>query len=515
MNIAEFLENSARKFPKRKVLIFNTRSFRYTEFNLRVNQYANLFKTCGIGKGAHVGILLNNCPEYIMSVFALFKIGAVVIPINRFLTTREISYIISDCGITCLISSVDFNEHFDQLLATCSSLKKVFLQNLTQESSIASGNQCVCLHDKVDTCSSEFTMEKTADTDVAVIIYTSGTTGYPKGAMLSHKNLCSNVLTCTGEISVVPSDNLLLILPMFHSFTFTVCILMPVASGACIIGLSSVKPFSRVLKAILFRRVTICIFIPKIYDMLSEKKIPFFIRPFLKIRLCISGSAPLSVTTLTNFKNNVRLPLLEGYGLSEASPVVSLNPPGNERAGSIGLPISGVSVKIVDDEMRELPCGEVGEIAVKGDNVMLGYYKKPEETAETIRNGWLRTGDLGKMDSEGFIYVVDRKKNMILVQGMNVYPREIEEVLLSHPAVDETAVIGIEDKKHGEIPIAFVVLKPFKIVSQKDLNTFCRDRLAAYKCPRKIIFLEKLPRSPVGKILKTELIGALYTGRES
>ena len=348
---------------------------------------------------------------------------------------------------------------------------------------------------------------KINDSDTAVIVYTSGTTGYPKGAMLSHNNLIANVKSCSSFIKVVKKDKFLLALPMFHSFTFTACILMPLANGASIIALFSIQPFKEVLKNILLHGVTVFIGIPKLYDILSEKKVPWFIKIFLRIRTCISGSAPLSGQTLENFKKNIKLTLLEGYGLSEAAPVVAVNPLfGVQKAGSVGIPVPGVKVKIVDKDMNELPVGQPGEILVKGKNVMLGYYNKPEETKEIIIDGWLRTGDIGKLDKEGYIYIVDREKNMILSQGMNIYPREIEETILMHNAVEETAVIGIQDDKLNEIPIAFIVIKPNQSLGRKEILDFCKERLARYKCPRKFIFLEKLPRSGVGKILKNELL---------
>jgi len=503
MIIPHLIENSARIFPKRKALIFEDTPFRYKNLNETINRHARyLIKEYNIKKDDTVGILLNNSPEYIVYAFAVIKTGAILVPINNFLTVREIGYIIDDCRISYLVSSSEFESHFEKLLTKCGKLKKILSVNNTPP------------HAQIDhpniskeNFSGENINANIDKNDAAVIIYTSGTTGYPKGAMLSHKNLVNNCTTCVEEINVSKKDRILLFLPMFHSFTFTVCMLLPLSRGACIVALPSVKPFSKVLKKILLNRVSIFIGIPKIYDILSTKKIPFWLKPLINLRLCISGSAPLSIDTIEQFKKNIGLILIEGYGLSEASPVVSLNPLyGVQKAGSVGLPIANVKVRIVDENMHDLPQGEVGELAVQGDNVMLGYYNKPVDTKETIKDNWLLTGDLGKIDEDGYLYIVDRKKNMILVQGMNVYPREIEEIIMSHPAVEETAVIGIDDKKHGEIPIAFIVIKPGYDVKSKEISTYCRERLAPYKCPRKINFLDKLPRSATGKILKKDLV---------
>ncbi|MCB1196227.1 AMP-binding protein, partial [bacterium] len=404
-----------------------------------------------------------------------------------------------------LISDKEYLTVCTTLIQSCKNLKKIILTDTsTSIKNIESFSPAITSFSK------HFDTGDVEENEKAVIIYTAGTTGHPKGAMLSHRNIISNVLACTEEIEVTPKDKLLLILPMFHSFTFTVCIMMPISKGATIVALPSVKPFSDVIKSIIKYRVSIFIGIPKLYDILSEKKIPFFIRWLLNIRLCVSGSAPLSLTTLERFKENVKLPLLEGYGLSEASPVVALNPLcGEKKAGSVGLALKGVSVRIVDENMRDVRIGDVGEIAVKGDNVMLGYYNQPDATSETIIDGWLRTGDLGKTDQDNYIFIVKIKKNMLLVHGLNVYPREIEEVILAHPAIEEAAVVGLMDEHKNETPIGFVVVKPSNNVSPREIISLCREKLAGYKCPKRIIIIDKLPRSPLGKILKRELLSLI------
>jgi len=281
---------------------------------------------------------------------------------------------------------------------------------------------------------------------------------------------------------------------------------MPIRIGASIVIAKSLHQFKKVFKRILLKRVSIFVAIPPIYDLLSKSKPPWIFRKLLKIRLCISGAAPLSSVTLKDFETNWGIPLLEGYGLSEASPVVSLNPlKGIRKISSVGLPIDGVTVKIVDQDEGELQVGNIGEIIVRGKNVMKGYYKNEEATEEAIRGEWLFTGDIGKIDEDRYVYIVDRKKDMILVRGLNVYPREIEQVLIEYPGIAEVSVVSKSDKHKGEVPVAFIVPSSDVVLNELDIIKYCRKKLADYKVPKQIIIETDLPRTPTGKILKREL----------
>jgi long-chain acyl-CoA synthetase len=341
---------------------------------------------------------------------------------------------------------------------------------------------------------------------LAVIIYTSGTTGKSKGAMLTHENIASNVRSCIKALEETRDDRLTLLLPMFHSFMLTVCIFTPLSMGAGIVLIKSVQPFKSAMREIIRNRATILVGIPQLFQALADAKIPFWLHWVLKLRLVVSGAAPLPGETLVKFDRKFRFPLLEGYGLSEASPVVSFNPiHGVRKAGSVGLPLPDIEVKIFDDHGRELPPGQLGEIVVRGPNVMLGYYNQPEETAASLRDHWLHTGDMGKKDDDGYIYIVDRRKEMLLVRGMNVYPREIEEVLHQFPNVREAAVVAKIDEKRGEVPIAFVSPLDGVTLDPNEILRFCRDRLADYKIPREIRVVNTLPRTATGKIAKLEL----------
>jgi long-chain acyl-CoA synthetase len=286
----------------------------------------------------------------------------------------------------------------------------------------------------------------------------------------------------------------------------TVCIFTPLSMGAGIVLIKSVQPFKSAMREIIRNRATILVGIPQLFQALADAKIPFWLHWVLKLRLVVSGAAPLPGETLVKFDRKFRFPLLEGYGLSEASPVVSFNPiHGVRKAGSVGLPLPDIEVKIFDDHGRELPPGQLGEIVVRGPNVMLGYYNQPEETAASLRDHWLHTGDMGKKDDDGYIYIVDRRKEMLLVRGMNVYPREIEEVLHQFPNVREAAVVAKIDEKRGEVPIAFVSPLDGVTLDPNEILRFCRDRLADYKIPREIRVVNTLPRTATGKIAKLEL----------
>ena len=471
--------------PKRVAVFWGRDRIRYAELAARIDRYAgNLQGSAGIKPGDRVGILLKNCPEFVIALYAVLKSGAVVVPINNFLKAPEIQYIANDCNLECLITSPDFSETIGKL----NGVRSVMLTDLEKETSAA------------------YDRPPVSPAEVALIIYTSGTTGKPKGAMLTHHNFASNVRSCIKALEGTESDRMTLLLPMFHSFMLTVCIFTPLSMGAGIVLIKSVSPFKSAMREMIMNRATIFVGIPQIFQALAQAKIPFWMHWVLKLRMAVSGAAPLPRETLKQFENKMQFPLLEGYGLSEAAPVVSFNPlRGPRKAGSVGLPLPDITVKIFDDHGNEVPPGQIGEIVVNGPNVMQGYYNQPEETALTLRNCWLHTGDMGKIDEDGYIYIVDRRKEMLLVRGMNVYPREIEEVLHQFPNLKEVAVVAKVDEKRGEIPIAFVSPTDGATLQPPEILRFCRERLADYKIPREIRVVDALPRTATGKIAKLEL----------
>jgi long-chain acyl-CoA synthetase len=440
----------------------------------------------GVKPGDRVGIWLKNCPEFISALFGILSAGGVVVPINNFLKAQEVEYILADADIDVLISESGMRELLDQLAAARVGLRTVCIEDFP-------------VPETVDAMSELETVR--AREDLAVIIYTSGTTGRPKGAMLSHGNLLHNVESCRHVLKAVSFDRFVVLLPMFHSFMLTVGMLLPLLVGGSIVLVKSLHPPKNILHEIITHQATILPAIPQFYRTLAHAH-----APALPLRLCVSGAAPLPLETLRQFNEAFSIPLIEGYGLSEASPVCSMNPvEGPQKPGSIGRPVLDVEMCVQDDAGRHLPPDEIGEICVRGGNVMLGYWKKPEETARTMREGWLLTGDVGYRDAENYFYITDRKKDMLLVNGINVYPREIEEIVYSFPGVKEAAVIGVPDARKGEHPLAFVSPNEGVTLDEKALLQHIRQNLADYKVPRHVVFLPSLPRNATGKILKTAL----------
>jgi long-chain acyl-CoA synthetase len=340
-----------------------------------------------------------------------------------------------------------------------------------------------------------------SEKDLAVMIYTSGTTGRPKGVMLSHGNLLANVDSCRIVLEAVPDDCLAVLLPMFHTYMMTVGLFLPFTVGGSIVLVKSLHPPRAMLQEIFSRRATILPGVPSLYRMLLSADLP----PSQPIRIFISGSAPLPMQTIKAFEEKFKVPLIEGYGLSEAGPVVSKNPlHGVRKAGSIGLPIPNVEMSVQDDQGKILPPGETGEICVRGGNVMQGYWNQPKESKKAFRDGWLLTGDIAERDDEGNYRIRGRAKELVVSGGENIYPAEIEAVLHEHPAVADAAVVGAPDERWGEVCVAFVVLS--SPVSDDELRAHCLEHLARFKVPKAFHVVDDLPRNSMGKILKGELV---------
>jgi long-chain acyl-CoA synthetase len=339
--------------------------------------------------------------------------------------------------------------------------------------------------------------------EISTFLYTSGTTGQPKAAMLTHENLVTNAWQCVINLEAREDDVLMCVLPMFHVFAFTTCILLPLIDGETINIVESFTP-KTVISELLEKQVSLFLGVPAMYMVLAEagkKDIKF-----PKLRTAVCGGSALPIEIYSQVRETVGLPIIEGYGLTEASPACFFNPPsGTQKPGSIGTVMIDIEYRIGDENGDELPAGEVGELLLKGPNIMLGYYGREAETAETLRGGWLHTGDLAKKDEDGYVYIVDRKKDMVIVSGLNVYPREIEEALYKHPKVRDAAVIGVPDGLRGEKVVAYIVLKDGEEAHSKEILRWLKERLAAYKIPRHIEFREDLPRNSTGKIMKRML----------
>ncbi|MBI4446224.1 MAG: long-chain-fatty-acid--CoA ligase [Acidobacteria bacterium] len=500
MLIPEALFESCRRLPQKTALYFRDQSITYSEVADRVRQLAAALKTAGVKPNDRVAICLNNSPEFVYAYYAVLCCRGVVVPINTFLVSAEIQYIFQDSEPAALITSSSFWSRFEPLLGDSATVRSVFVAGCSAIAG-ANGAQPVKIFDLHEHLSGKSTPEPGCagqPGELAELIYTSGTTGKPKGVMLSHQNLLANTRSVAEALAGGEGDTYLMLLPVFHITSQQVCLLTPIYLGASISILEKIDR-AELAHALQHHRPSIFIAVPSIYNMLSQLPAP----PPHKnpVRLYVSGGAPLPLEIYRRFEENYGVPIYQGYGLTEASPVVSWNVPAQNRPGSSGRALKGVEIKIIDASGQDLPpgAGHVGEICVKGELVMLGYYKQPEATSEVIEDGWLRTGDVGYLDSDGFLFIVDRKKEMLIFSGMNIYPREIEEVLHQHPDVMEAAVVGVKDAARGEIPLAFVVPRPSTAVDAKQLQQFSMDRLARYKVPRRFHLLTELPRTGSGK----------------
>lgn len=483
MNLSQAFAQSAQTRSNKVALFWDEREFTFAQLQELNNGVAEeLSKHFDVRPGDRVGLWLKNRPEFIPAFFGVLQAGAVVVPINNFLKPNEVAYLLEDAGIDVLITDDELGAQAPVLQTSRPGLKICRVEAFRPTNAVLEPT--------------------TNESDLAVIIYTSGTTGRSKGAMLSHGNLLHNVAGCRVVLDTLESDRYAVILPLFHSYMMTVGMLLPLLEGASIVLIKGLSQPQHMLREMYQRQATMLPAIPQFYRTLANANLP----GKLPFRLCVSGAAPLPVQVLKDFEAKHQIPIIEGYGLSEASPVVTKNPfRGVRKPGSIGLPLPNLELSIQDDNGNVLGPNATGELCVRGGNVMLGYWNKPEETAKAMRGDWLLTGDIGHRDADGYFYITDRKKDMLLVNGINVYPREVEEIIHQIPGVKETAVIGIPDARKGEQPLAFIAASDGVILDEKVITQFLREKLADYKVPRQIRFLPALPRTATGKILKTEL----------
>lgn len=476
MFLHEMFENIPAEYVALKS---NEKSISYGELRENIGKFRSYFEGLGVTKGDYVGLYYKNSPEFIYVYFAIVSMGAVIVPFNRMLTGSEAEYIAKDSKIKLIVTmnKLDMDSKYKQLI-----LPEV-------------------MEDIMNTTITEKKKIEVSRDDVTTVIYTSGTTGQPKGAMLTHENLVSNTESAIKHFGVVKEDKFLCVLPMFHSFAWTVCVLTPLRMGASIVILENFMP-KDAIRTIFEEEITIVAGVPTMYFYLltlGDKD------AYKHVKYFISGGASLPVDTLEAFRKKFDITIYEGYGLSEASPIVSINPLGRIKPGSIGLPIPNVQVKVVDAEGQEQPIGIKGELLVKGPNVMKGYKNLPEITEKTIRNNWLHTGDVAFIDQDGFIFIVDRIKDIVIVNGLNVYPREIEEAIYQYDDILEASVIGVPDQKRGEVTVAYIVVKEPENFNMKEFKDYLKKNLASYKLPKKIDVLDTLPKNSTGKIMKRTL----------
>lgn len=496
MNLNENLRKSAGKFPDRCALTFENENITYQELNGQIDCVAYHLASNGIRKGDKVALILGNCSEFIISYYGILRAGGVVVPINPIYSKDEISYILSNSETKAVITHSFLENLIVSLKKEIQSIEMMVYvgSNGTWEQLMGSNNK-------------EYEYPLVIEQDLAVILYTSGTTGKPKGAMLSHRNLASNAASVVELLEFQSDDRILAVLPMFHVFCMTVCLNAPIMCGATIVIAPKFSPVE-VIHTIFNEKVTLFAGVPTMYSFLLQLT-DYTEEQFQTIRACLSGGASMPIEILQRFEEKYKVKILEGFGCTETAPVTAFNPlKGNRKTGSVGVDIPGVRNKVVDPNGHEVPRGEIGELIVKGPNVMLGYLGKPEESASAIKEGWFHTGDLAKMDKDGYIYIVDRIKDMIIVGGYNVYPREVEEVIYIHPAVLEAVVIGVPDPVFGEKVKAFVVSND-TFLRTSDLIEFCSSYLAPYKVPKEIEFITEMPKNSTGKILRRALRNTL------
>ncbi|HCL55769.1 MAG TPA: hypothetical protein DHW82_02000 [Spirochaetia bacterium] len=506
-NLYEFLKINTEKNKNKPFLKFKGHKLSYQDFFEQILKLAAFFQSLKFEKNFKVGLLTQNRPEFITVYFASIISGANIIPINYFLNHEEIEYIVNNSGMKCFCFSKDFEKTALYLFEKKNEIKTFIAFDPTENQKFLNYASCI-----KEIPADSFHPVPILPEHTASIIYTSGTTGNPKGAMLSHENLISDaVYFCRHYFDHYKHHiRYIAFLPLFHSFSFMVGIICMMELGATVSLMESILPFDKVIKTMLKDRINILVGIPQVFRVLSEKKVPAIARPLLKllfpIKSCISGGAPLGIEVLAEFEKKFRIPIHEGYGLTEASPIVSVNDKYHHKHGSVGrVPKGLMEIKIVDENRKTLPNGKEGEIALKGKNIMKGYFNNPEETEKVLQDGWLYTGDIGILDDEGFITIVDRKKNIIISNGMNIYPAEIETVLRKHPSIREAVVVGVPDKHHGETPFAVIELYPEKKASALELKQFLMKQEARYKIPKYYDFWNEIPRNQTGKILKREI----------
>jgi long-chain acyl-CoA synthetase len=500
MTLLDMLAASAGRDSHRPAFLSRDRRVSYADLAAGAGKVGALLQALGIRRGARVVLMLPNSPEFGIGYFGILAAGATVVPLNPLLKVEEVRYILEDAGATALVC-VEMT--YPLLRAARQDLGRAIpalvLDAATsplEAGDVGPGTPPGSLRQGMET-------PQVAAEDVAACLYTSGTTGRPKGAMLTHRNLLANIQSFREILHVTGADVFLCVLPMFHAFAATVLFLEPLSLGASIVVEPRFAP-DLVLKAIAEHRVTLFAGVPAMFAVLAG--VPRADADFSAWRLCISGGAPLPPPVLEAFERKFGVPIYEGYGPTECAPVLTVNPPlGRRKVGSVGPAIPQVELRIVDDAGSPVPVGQVGEIVARGPNVMKGYLNLPQETAEVLRDGWYHTGDLGRVDADGYYYIVDRKTDLIIVGGLNVYPREVELALASHPAVAEAAVIGIPDPARGEAPKALVVLRDGQQVGAHELIQWCRQRLTNYKVPRTISVVPHLPKTGTGKICKADL----------
>jgi len=521
------LEETAKKYPDATAMIFLNGKMPYRVLDATVNRLANALAGLGVKKGDRVAIYTANCPQYVISYYATLKLGAIVVPVNPLYVAREVEHQLKDSGSETIVVMSRFYPVVQKVRSN-TALKNVIVTNIKEYFppvikllfTLAKEKKG---GDRVEVAAGDYEWAallagaseqppsvSVAPSDTACLQYTGGTTGVSKGAELTHRNILANALQCKAWFTGTQpgKETIVTALPLFHSFGMTTCMNYGICNAAAMLLIPNARDLEDLLKNIAKHKPTIFPGVPTMYVAINNfPETPKF--DLRSIKACISGAAGLPVEVQKRFQEITGASLVEGYGLSEASPVTHANPVfGDNRIGTIGVPFPDTDAKIVDLETasKDLPPGEEGELAVRGPQVMKGYWNRPDETANVLRDGWLYTGDIARMDADGYFQIVDRKKDMIIAGGFNIYPRDVEEVIYQHPKVQEVVVAGVPDPYRGETVKAYVILKPGQTATEDEIKEFCKGKLAKFKVPTSVEFRDTLPKSMVGKILRRVLV---------
>ena len=497
--IPDLVKKRAEENPEKTYLYFHESSWTYKQFESIAKKTASAFESIGLKKGDHIAILIPNSPEFLFCYFGAMTGGFVAGTMNTLLKADELEYILNDCDATVLCTTPQYRKMLEPVWKNLTKIGKVILTEQFENYP-----EALVLQKFIEGGSENFYREIAPD-DNASMIYTSGTTGHPKGVILTHSNILYNSFVAHQLIDLQKDDTALCIMPLFHVNAQIASVMSTMHAGASVVLEEMFKPrtFISTLKKY---RCTTFSGVPTIYNYLNEmpeaqgEDLSF-------LKACICGAAPMPVDVFTKFEEKFKAKIIEGYGLSEGTCVSSLNPVnGTRKIGSIGIPIPGQEMAIWDNDGNALADGAIGEILIRGPNVMPGYYKRDEENKKTINKGWLKTGDLGYRDQDGYYFIIGRKKEMIISGGENIYPKEIEEVLYKHDDISECAVVGIPDKTYGEVVGAFIVPKQGATISEKDVRSYLRSKIAGFKFPKIIEIVTDLPKTATGKIQKNKIV---------
>ncbi len=490
MNIAQHVTRASHFFPDKPAILFEGRTYTYRDLDEMANRLANGLRALGVQRGDRVSLYLPNIPAFPLAYLATLRVGAVAVSINSLFKTDEVRYIVNDSGSGALFTTADLYPQIDR--AGMPGLRSLIIG----EGQVGGEIQ---MDDLIVKGAPEFKAEDMERDDTAALLYTSGTTGNPKGVILTHANVVSNIYATNHHAGMRPDDRLMLFLPLFHCFGQNFIMNSAFNTGATLI-MQRRFDVERTLDSIQRDQATMFFAVPTIYIYLLNNPNHGF--DLSSIRYWFTAAAAMPHEIAVQWQDQMERPINEGYGLTECSPFASYNHDFRYKPGSVGTPIENVDMKIFDEDDQEVPVGQLGEIVIRGPNVMKGYFGKEKDTAAALRNGWLHSGDIGFMDDEGYFHIADRVKDMINAAGFKIYPVEVENVLYQHPAIHEAAVYGVPDPIKGEAVEAAIVLRPGAQATSEEIIEFCRSRIAVFKAPRAVHFVPQLPKSATGKILK-------------